>query len=190
MGYTTDFIGHVDISPPLNEAEQAYLTAFAASRRCERPGGPYDVPPNPAAEAAHPVVDTDAYNVIAPGQPSLWCGWRPCWEGCCLSYDGHEKFYAATRWMTYLIDHFLASTAHARDSGLDCFRDFTFDHVLDGVIAGCRRDTRELYLIRVERNVVRKQTLVPARFSDFGPLPYEIAKDEAETRRQRPRASS
>src|SRR5262245_28779808 len=31
VGYTTDFIGHVDIEPPLNEAEQAYLTAFASS---------------------------------------------------------------------------------------------------------------------------------------------------------------
>jgi hypothetical protein len=40
MGYTTDFIGHIGIDPPLNEAEQSYLRAFAESRRWDRPGGP------------------------------------------------------------------------------------------------------------------------------------------------------
>jgi hypothetical protein len=190
MGYTTDFIGHVDIHPPLNEPEQAYLSAFAASRRYHRSGGPYDVPANPAAEHDERPTDIDRYNRVAPGQPSLWCGWVPCWDGCCLSHDGHEKFYAATEWMHYLIDHFLAPTAHARDSGVEYFRDFTFDHVLNGIIAGCRRDSHELYLIRVERNVVSEQILVPARFDDFGPLPYEIENDKNDMRRERRRRSS
>ena len=50
MGTTTDFIGHINIDPPLNDAEQNYLMAFAASRRYARPGGQYDVPGNPAAD--------------------------------------------------------------------------------------------------------------------------------------------
>ena len=52
MGYTTDFIGHVDIAPALNEAEIDYLEAFCASRRWERPGGPYEVPGNPPCGGA------------------------------------------------------------------------------------------------------------------------------------------
>lgn len=39
MGYTTDFLGHIDVHPPLNEAEQTYLTAFSRSRRFDREGG-------------------------------------------------------------------------------------------------------------------------------------------------------
>lgn len=114
MGYTTDFIGHVEVRPALNEAEQLYLTAFAQSRRYERPDGPYEVPRNPAAERGERPTDVDAYNTIAPGQPSLWCGWLPCWDGCCLAHDGIEKSYGARAWMKYLIDHFLAPGAGRR----------------------------------------------------------------------------
>ena len=106
MGYTTDFIGHIDIHPRLTIAEQQYLLAFAASRRFNRAGGPYEVPGNPAADHDERPADLDMYNTPAPGQPSLWCGWQPCWDGCCLSFDGREKFYGATEWLGYLIDHF------------------------------------------------------------------------------------
>ena len=30
MGFSTDFVGHIDIEPPLNDAEIAYLAAFSA----------------------------------------------------------------------------------------------------------------------------------------------------------------
>ena len=50
MGYTTDFIGHIDITPSLNEAEQAYLSAFSLTRHYDREEGPYYVSPNPYAE--------------------------------------------------------------------------------------------------------------------------------------------
>jgi hypothetical protein len=189
MGYTTDFIGHVNVDPPLNEAEQHYLMAFAASRRYARAAGPYDVPRNPAAERDDEATDLDAYNAVGAGQPSLWCGWTPCWQGCCLTHDGVEKFYAATRWMRYLIEHFLAPDAHARHSGLDWFTDFAFDHTLNGIIAACRRDTRELYLIHVENNEVSEEPLYPAdlRFADAGPLPYETGMDQRHGERRRPR---
>ena len=187
MGYTTDFIGQVDIFPPLNDAEQMYLRAFAESRRWERPGGPYEVPRNPAADRDRDVRDIDAFNTAAPGQPSLWCQWVPCWEGTCLSYDGLEKFYAATEWMAYLIEHFLAPRALAQESGLEWFTEFTFDHHLDGIIAACRRDTQRLYLIHVEDNAVFEETLVPSdlQATDFGALPYEEAIDEKRRARRR-----
>lgn len=189
MGYTTDFIGHIEIHPPLNTAEQHYLLAFSASRRYDRVGGPYEVPGNPSAEHDERPADIDTYNTLAPGQPSLWCDWQPGWDGCSLSFDGVEKFYGATQWLIYLIDHFLAPQARAATSGLACFDDFTFDHVLGGIIAACRRDTRELYLIQVEHNLVREKTLhdPEAGFIDAGPLPYEIAIDDSRARRRRPR---
>jgi len=48
MGYSTDFLGHIDIDPSLNDAEHQYLRAFSQSRRWDRRAGPYAVPGNPA----------------------------------------------------------------------------------------------------------------------------------------------
>lgn len=80
MGYTTDFIRHIEVAPRLGEAEQLYLTAFSASRRWDRPGGPYEVPASPYAERDSLPADLDRYNSTLEGQPSLWCGWVPCWD--------------------------------------------------------------------------------------------------------------
>lgn len=184
MGYTTDFIGHVEIHPPLNHDEQQYLSAFQASRRFERDGGGYEVPRNPAAENADPrTVPVDRHNAVAAGQPSLWCGWVPALDGSCLSYDGHEKFYRATEWMRYLIAHFLAPGAGASRSSASWFGGFTFDHVARGIVAGCRRDTHDLYLIEVEENVVTERPLWPVPGSGSGQaltglLPYEKYLDD------------
>ncbi|MPZ96787.1 MAG: hypothetical protein GEU96_18235 [Propionibacteriales bacterium] len=193
MGYTTDFIGHIDIQPSLNEAERTYLTAFAASRRWRRPGGRYAVPLNPAA--AHDDFEGGAedngerYNQPPPGQPGLWCQWVPCRDGCCLSFNGYEKFYEPTKWMAYLIDHFLAPGAQARRSKLELLQGFTFDHRLDGIIAACRRDTKELYLICVDDNDVTEEVLRPAddRYVDYPPLAYEAYADAENARRPRRR---
>jgi hypothetical protein len=190
MGYSTDFIGHVDINPVLNDDEMSYLKAFASSRRWAREGGPYDIPPNPAADQARDDVPVEQFNTVASGQPGLHCDWVPCWDGCCVSYTGYEKFYGSTAWMSYLIDHFLRPGAHAEQSGLAWFDGFTFDHRCDGVIAGCRRDNKELFLIRVEDNEVREEVLRPAdqRYVDWGPLPYEAyqdAQNESRPRRRR-----
>ena len=43
MGHSTTYLGHVEIVPGLNQAEYDYLRAFAYSRRCYRPDGPYAV---------------------------------------------------------------------------------------------------------------------------------------------------
>lgn len=56
---------------------------------------------------------------------------------------------------------------------------FTFDHVLNGVVVGCRRDNKQLFAIRVVDNVVIEEVIHPAdpRFLDYPPLPYEGAID-------------
>jgi len=182
MGYTTDFLGHIDINPTLNEAEIAYLQAFGHSHRFDRPGGPYEVPANPYAEAQGdrgPSVPAEAYNRPAPGQPQLWCQWTPCWDGCCLAFDGTEKFYQPVRWLEYLIGHFLEPGAAASGSGVAVFDEFSFDHVLQGIVVGCRRDNKELFAIRVHNNVVTTEILRTAdpTYADYPPLAYELAID-------------
>jgi hypothetical protein len=188
MGYTTDFIGHIDIEPSLNEAEIAYLMAFSSSRRCLREDGPYAVPGNPAAEdqAAMPTWQA---NQVAEGQPGYRCDWEPCWDGCCLALNGNEKFYSPVAWLRYLIKHFLKPGALAAKSGLGCFDAFTFDHVLKGIVVGCRRDNKELYAINVRDNRVTEKILRPAdpRYLDYPPLPYEAAIDRWEGRSARRR---
>jgi hypothetical protein len=118
-------------------------------------------------------------------QPGYWCDWVPCLTGCCLAYNGHEKFYEATRWIQYLIDHFLKPDAIASRSTLSSFNEFTFDHRADGIVAGCRRDNKQLFLIVVDNNAVRREVLTPAdrRFVDEAPLAYESYLDAMEAER-------
>lgn len=187
MGYTTDFLGHIDITPGLNEAEQAYLSAFSLTRHYDRKQGPYYVPPNPYADQVSD--DIERTNRVAPGQPELWCRWVPCWDGCCMALDGEEKIYEPIRWLDYLIQHFLAPGAEASRSGFEAFEDFTFDHRLDGLVVGCRRDNKELFEIRVEDNVISQRVLREAdpRYLACPPLPYEevIDRDRRRTTRRR-----
>jgi hypothetical protein len=152
MGISTDFVGHIDIKPPLNDSEIAYLSAFSTSRRYDR-GDPYEVPGNPGAESG--AGEGDRYNRPGPGQPNLWCDWAVCWDGCCITWSGKEKSYSMEPWLRYVIDHFLKTGGHAASDPR--FEDFTFDHVLSGTVVGCRRDNKELFAIRVEDNEGRSE---------------------------------
>lgn len=203
MGVTTDFIGHVDIAPALNDAEQAYLAAFTLSRRCRRDGGPYAVPGNPAAEGLRPLTrfeigqlddaelagETERVNEVAEGQPSFWCDWEICWSGCCLTYSGVEKFYGSTRWLEYLIDHFLRPDALAASSPLSYFAAFTFDHHLDGMFATSRRSDKQMTLIHVTDNMVSEEVLRlgDRRYEIEEQLAYEAYLDRARAERAKVR---
>lgn len=190
MGYTTDFLGHFTITPALNPAEVEYLTAFAESRRWDRPGGPYAVPDNPRAEDRQEWAQADVArrNQIAPGQPSLYCQWVVCPEGCCLTHDGHEKFYAPNAWLRYLQVHFLGPTALAAAAAPDLFADFTFDHELEGVVVARRRDTRRMWTLRaVPGREVVEEVLCSGESEEsvWGPFPFEWEKDRLRRRRNR-----
>ncbi|HCB03052.1 MAG TPA: hypothetical protein DEQ43_02145, partial [Nocardioides bacterium] len=191
MGYTTDFIGHFDIDPLLNQDEIEYLTAFSMSRRFARSDGPYAVPGNPMAvrDKERAEVDYDTYNTVASGQPQLYCQWVPCLDGCCLTFDGNEKFYQPVAWLRYLILHLLKPGAVAARTGLEAFEHFTFDHHLNGMVVGCRRDTKELFAITVKANRVTERVLRPGEPEHYGqpPLAYEQAIDwwANSTRRRR-----
>ena len=59
MGVNTDYLGHIEMVPTLNQGEYDYLRAFARSRRSYRREGPYAVVPesphNGSSERAVPV---------------------------------------------------------------------------------------------------------------------------------------
>jgi hypothetical protein len=164
MGVTTRHLGHVEIDPPLNQSEHDYLRMFSRSRRSFRDRGPYAVLPNDPHEEApalHGEAATERINRIAEGQPSLWCQWVPCPRGCCLAWDGHEKFYAGGPWLQYLIDHFLRPGADAQSDRHPWFRRFTFDHDTNGVLVGEQSDNRELFSLTVKHGKVTRRTLRP-----------------------------
>ena len=175
MAYCTDFIGHVEVRPGLNEAEVSYLTAFTGSRRWRRPEGPYAVPVDDEAEP----VASRAWHLPPAGQPTLWCDWAPCWDGCCLTWQGEERFAGVGTWLAYLIDHFLRPGAVASTVRDPRFAGFTFDHVLDGMLVGCRRDNKQLFAVSVHENRVREEILRPGdrRLRRMPPLPYEDLVD-------------
>jgi len=92
MGYTTDFSGEFEITPPLTAAHVAELAAFADER--------------------HEDGDFDPVTGAAITYPELYCQWVPGADGATLEWDGGEKFYAYVEWLEYLIEHFLAPWGH------------------------------------------------------------------------------
>jgi hypothetical protein len=113
VGYTTSFSGSVRISPPLNAEEIAFLTKFNETRRMHCQQGPYYVDRGGFMGQDHD-LDVLDYNRPPPGQPGLWCKWRPTEDGTKIVWDGGEKFYDSPEWMKYIIAHFLAPGAIAK----------------------------------------------------------------------------
>lgn len=136
MGDTVTYLGHINIVPSLNKAEYDYLYALTE------------------------LFEHEAVPEL-PGQPGGACDWEPCVRGCCLSWNGGEKFHAGLVWMRYLIDHLLRPDTQAKSRHDARLRGFTFDHHLDGVIVGRQRYSRELFAIRVQHNDVSEEILVP-----------------------------
>jgi hypothetical protein len=158
MGLYTDYLGHLRITPALNADEIDFLRGFNATRHWgDR--SPLDVVQHPADN--DDAGDVDSYNHTSPGMPGLWCPWTCCGTGCCLHWDGVEKPYAPREWLRYLIDTFLRPGAALSDDPDAQRLGLTFDHVLDGMLVGQRRETSELFALVVRENVVRRRVLVP-----------------------------
>lgn len=151
MGYTTDFYGEVTISPPLRQEEIDYLTKFAETRRMNRKNGPYHLGSGDFGQGNDPdIID---FNSPPEGQPGLWCQWTPI-DAETIAWDGGEKFYEATSWMAYIIDHFLKPGAEASKSGDPQFDGFTFDHTVNGEIEAQGEDPDDEWKLIVRDNVV------------------------------------
>jgi len=128
MGYTTDFTGEFEITPPLTTEQIAYLRGFSGSRRMRRKESLASQFPDPAREAVGLPIGPEGgyyvggagqyfgqsrtpdivdYNKPPSGQPGLWCQWVPTDDGRHLQWDGGEKFYDYCEWATYICEHFL-----------------------------------------------------------------------------------
>lgn len=181
MGLHTDYLGRARIEPPLSSEEVAFLKSFSSTRHCgDRTA--LDVAEHPADNERS--GDIDAYNRTAAGMPGLWCPWTCCDEGCCLHWDHAEKPYAAAAWLCYLIDTFLRPGARLSDDPEARARGLTFNHVLNGVIVGERRETGELFALEICDNALEVRTLVPPRegVDDWG---YRSDHDEHVERQAR-----
>lgn len=85
MGYSTDFLGRIDINPALNDEEQDYLRAFRLSRRYDRRDGPYAVPGNPYLDDREE-SDLEAYNGSRRGSQN--CGASGRCAGTAVAWPG------------------------------------------------------------------------------------------------------
>lgn len=128
MGYTTDFSGTFNVSPPLKAEHHAYLKLFNETRRMRRDPSIADTLPDPVRLAAGLPIgpegaffvggagfmgQTDDASVLnhndpPVGQPGLWCHWTPADDGTEIQWDEGEKFYYYVEWLEYLIEQFLA----------------------------------------------------------------------------------
>jgi hypothetical protein len=121
MGFSTTYLGRLDIEPKLNPAEVEWLTAYAEVDR-RHFTDPYEVPMNPRAflieqehkreeryrleaqaRAAKPATSKrkrratrttpDPFTTLTPGDGSPYphLDWKPCPTGCCLSWDSRTE---------------------------------------------------------------------------------------------------
>jgi hypothetical protein len=136
MGYSTDFDGEFKLDKPLTEAQVAYLTKFAETRRMKRNAELTAKRPDPLREAVGLPVGTEgeyfvneggvagqghmfnpdrrenerdvvSYNDSPSTQPGLWCQWIPTEGGEAIIWDFGEKFYNYVEWLEYIIENFI-----------------------------------------------------------------------------------
>jgi hypothetical protein len=158
MGYTTEFEGHAEISPPLNASEISYLQQFAETRRMDRENGPFFVGGEGFMGQADGPDNVFQHNAPHPSQPGLWCNWTVSEDGTKIHWDGSEKFYDSPEWMEYIIQNFLApagaATRGIKQSADERFKDFTFNHVVNGQIRAEGEEPGDLWLLDITGNVV------------------------------------
>lgn len=129
MGYTTNFRGKVEITPPLSAAQILYINKFCNTRRMKRDPAIAIGMPDPLGRALNMPIGEDAcyfvggtghagkgrdpsildFNRPPEGQPGLWCKWEVTDDGRFLQWNGAEKFYDYTEWVRYLIEHIFAA---------------------------------------------------------------------------------
>lgn len=144
MGYTTEFDGKITVTPPLDDAEVAFLNAFSDSRRMHRKKGPYHV--------GNDEKDVINHNQPADGQPGLWCQWVASEDGTAIAWDGGEKFYEAESWMAYIIEHFIGDTPKA----LGAVKALKGGHKLNGIIRAQGEEDDDTWHMVVVNNTVQR----------------------------------
>ena len=161
MGYTTDFEGSIQISPPLNEAERSFLRDLATTRRMNRTKGPLFIQ-DTVNFGQHHDPDVLDYNNPHPHQPSLWLQWEPSEDGKFLQWDGGEKFYGSAEWMEYIVNGLLSPEAEVYvKEHLDedpRLAEFQFNHICNGSIDAEGEDPDDRWTLIVVNNEVRAES--------------------------------
>lgn len=160
MGYSTEYLGVLTVTPRLNPAEVQWLSGFADWGALPD-GDPLRLPMNPRAALAKAFADSGGAMPQPEGVPYGVHDWRVCEHGDRVTWRRSAKSNDAVRTLTFLVEQYLGPHARARYSDNPDFAEFTFYHRLDGVIAGERDDTGELFLLRVSNNTIRYETVVP-----------------------------
>jgi hypothetical protein len=125
MGYTTDFVGQLELTPAATPEQIEYINLFSSTRRMARDSkvlmekykgkhgldGKYGTQGeyfckddgNMGQDENTGVID---HNAAPKTQPGLWCQWELSDDGNFLQWDGGEKFYNYVDWLKYLINNF------------------------------------------------------------------------------------
>jgi hypothetical protein len=158
MGERIHGLGHLDIVPPLNTAEQQYLRAYAeTTTRVDE--DPYHVDDHPPL-ARRRTFDTegDDHYVIS-GRDEM--SWAPDFSGESLHTQDRDGIWHPLECLQHLLDHFLTPDAAQRHAGDERFKEFTFDHELLGAVALESDYTGQLTLVMVRDGQV--QSLVASQ---------------------------
>lgn len=103
MGYNIDYSGHIEVSPPLNEAEVSYLNDFSDAIHTKST--------HRILELNQPgslrLVDTDHPPRLMPG---IQCNWSASSDGATLSPRDGEKIHDHDRWLAFIITHLFNPT--------------------------------------------------------------------------------
>lgn len=148
MGYTTEFAGEINVTPPLSAEECNFLNRFSASRRMNRKKGAYYANPGNdfGQDREGDIVD---YNSPPAGQPGLWCNWIPSPDGTKIVWNGTEKFYESEDWMRYIIEHFIGASPAGRVD-----MPFLQGHICNGTIQAQGEDREDRWQLLVINNAV------------------------------------
>lgn len=158
MGYTTNFQGKIEITPPMHTAHVNYINKFSETRRMKRNADLALNLPDPTREAANlPIGEQAEYFVGGLGvygqgndpsildnnkppasQPGLWCQWEVSEDGKYLQWNECEKFYDYVEWLEYLIRHFFK----------------TWNYTLNGEIKWQGEEVGDFGVISCKENVI------------------------------------
>jgi hypothetical protein len=158
MGYTTDFVGSIEVSPALTDEHKEFIDTFAATRRMKRNPDLAEKLSDKIRENAKLPIGEEGANFVGgkgfagqdhddsviehndppKGQPSLWCQWVSSEDGDAIIWDGGEKFYYYTEWLEYIIENYLRP----------------WGYTLNGEIEWCGEDYDDRGMIVVDDNDV------------------------------------
>lgn len=172
MGYRMKYHGSFTIDPPLNEAETSWLRGYAASHRGLYPDDPFELGMNPRAERWKDNVRVRSREGVAPGVPGDFCPWEPSSGGGRLQPVRGDHGLDARFWLPYLVDTFLAPNASAAKDGRADLAEFTFDHVVNGVVVGETEYNGRITLLVFDNNRHHRVTVGPGMPMDSYERPF------------------